>query len=286
MSPGATRFLPCPGVSFEEGFARRLEAFVTRLRAAGERRETGGAQRVAGGGSEFVGYRPYAAGDDPRAIDWDLVARSRRAWVKVLRREAGERWLIALDTTASMGVGPPGKLQRAAEVAAALASLAVAAGAQAQIVAASRSFEVRRRPDLTGLLAFLETLQAQGPRLERPLRRVSVDTSRVFLVGDLRDTSPEEVLALRRSGRELALVQILAPVEIHPPAGGPVEWWDPEEGAVLALEIDAASRGAYETELEREIEGWRKSCARRGVPYSCSSSAIPFEEILRRSAVA
>ncbi|MFN0007628.1 MAG: DUF58 domain-containing protein [Planctomycetota bacterium] len=286
MRTGATRSLPCPGVRFEEGFARRLEAFGTRLAAARERRESGGMARATGGGAEFVGYRPYAPGDDPRTIDWNLMARSQRAWVKVSRREAGERWFVALDTTASMGVGPPGKMQRAAEVAAALASLAVAAGAQARIVAASRAFEVRRRPDLVGLLAFLETLRAEGPRLERPLPRVSPETSRVFLVGDLRDTTPEEVLGLRQPGRELALVQLLAPIEIVPPLEGAVQWWDPEANAVLALEIDGATRRAYETELERELEVWRAACARRGVPYSCSSSASTFEEILRGSAVA
>lgn len=291
MRSGATRSLPCPGVRFEEGFARRLEAFGARLAAARERRESGGAARVAGGGTEFVGFRPYALGDDPRTIDWDLVARSGRAWVKVSRREAGERWLIALDTTASMGVGPPGKLQRAAEVAAALASLAVAAGARVQIVARSREreprlFEVARRPDLVLLLAFLEELRAHGSRPDHPMPRVPPDASRVFLVGDLRDSSPEEALALRRRGRELALVQILAPIEILPPQGGAVEWWDPEEGATLTLEVDSTARGAYETELAREIELWRTACAQRGVPYSCSSSASTFEEILLKSAVA
>lgn len=282
MRPAATRSLPCPAVRFEEGFARRLEALGARLAAARSRRESGGSMRVAGGGSEFVGYRPYAPGDDPRAIDWDLVARSRRAWVKVCRREAGERWLVALDTSASMGVGPPGKLQRAAEVAAGIAAIAVAAGAQARIVASpnGREFEVERRPDLPALLAFLETLRAEGSGKDSAVPRVPRDASRIFLVGDLRDTSPEAVLALRSRGRELSLVQILAPVEISPPEGGAVEWWDPEAGAQISLDVDAATRGSYEAELAAEIERWRGACARHGVPYSCSSSANSFEEIL------
>ena len=288
MRAAATRSLPCPGVRFEEGFARRLEALAGRFAAGRSRRESGGPTRVAGGGSEFVGYRPYAAGDDPRTIDWDLVARSRRAWVKVSRREAGERWLVALDASGSMGVGPPGKLQRAAEVAAGLVAIAVAAGAHARVLASpgERAFDVARRPDLVALLAFLETLRADGARADRALPRVPGDCSRVFLVGDLRDAGPEEALALQRRGRKLALVQILAPIEISPPAEAAVEWWDPEEGAVLALEIDARTRAAYEAELEAEIERWRAACARHGVAYSCSSSASPFEEILGKSAPA
>ena len=284
MRSAATRTLPCPGVRFEAGFARRLDALGRRLADARSRRESGGSPRVVGAGSEFVGYRPYAPGDDPRAIDWDLVARSDRAWVKVARREAGERWLVALDASASMGVGPPGKLQRAAEVAAGLAALALHAGAEARIaVAPGREFAVARRPELPGLLAFLETLRAHG---SHAARRVPREVSRVFLVGDLRDAGPAEVLALKTPGRELTLVQILAPTEISPPSGGAVEWWDPEADVAIALEVDAPTRDAYEAELAGEIERWRSACARRGVAYSCSSSASPFEEILGKSPAA
>jgi len=288
MPAAAKRSLPCPAVRFEAGFARRLEELGRRFSRSRSRRESGGSTRVAEGGSEFVGYRPYAPGDDPRAIDWDLVARSRRAWVKVSRREAGEHWLVALDASASMGVGPPGKLQRAAEVAAGIAAIAVAAGSQVRIVASpgDREVVVARRRDLVPLLAFLETLRAEGARPERAARRVSGPASRVFLVGDLLDLSPEEALALASRGRKLAIVQILAPVEIAPPSEGSVEWWDPEAGDGLALEIDARTRGTYAAELEAEIERWRGACARHGVPYCCSSSASPFEDILGKCAVA
>ena len=165
MRSAATRSLPCPGVRFEAGFARRLDALARRLADARSRRESGGAPRAAAGGSEFVGYRPYAPGDDPRSIDWDLVARSDRAWVKVARREAGERWLVALDASASMGVGPPGKLQRAAEVAAGIAALALSAGAEARIAVTpgGRGLAVARKPDLADAHYMLATvLKQQG----------------------------------------------------------------------------------------------------------------------------
>jgi uncharacterized protein (DUF58 family) len=286
MRAGSTRSLPCPGVRFEEGFARRLEALVSRLSAARDRRESGGAPRVVGGGgSEFVGYRPYTAGDDPRAIDWDVLARSRRAFVKVRRRESGEAWRIELDASASMGVGPPGKLQRAAEVAAGIAALAVAAGAEARVVVrpSGREYDVARRPALAALLAFLAEQRAEGGPGDRATRSAHSEASRIFLVGDLRDAVPEETLALHARGRELAIVQILAPVEITPPASGSVAWWDPEGGAELSVELDADARGAYEAELAGEIELWRGLCARRGVLYACSSSELEFEEILDRS---
>jgi len=282
----AARTLPCPGVRFEPGFARRLAALAARLAAARDRRESGGVPGRLGGGGEFVGYRPYAPGDDPRSLDWDLLARSDRPWVRVRRREAGDRWLVALDASASMGVGPPGKLQRAAEVAAGIGALAIEADAQTTIVAlpSGREIEVARRAELAPMLAFLETLRAEGALGDGAVPRVPGEVSRVLLVGDLRGVRPEAALALRTRGRELALIQILAPLEIEPPRAGAVEWWDPEAGAVLALELDDRARAAYEVELEAEIGRWRAACAMRGVPYACSSSALAFEEILEKAA--
>jgi uncharacterized protein (DUF58 family) len=294
MSRRAESVLPCPGVRFEPGFGRRLEALAARLALARERREGGGVPSLLGGGAEFVGYRPYARGDDLRALDWDLWARSRRPWVRVARREAGERWLVRLDASASMGVGPPGKLQRAAEVVAGIAALAVRSGVEVRVVVASgalagarsQTFLVRRRGQLAELLGFLEHLRAGGASGPAPSPRELAQVSRVFVVGDLRDLAPEAALALRSSGRALSLIQILAPVEIAPPAEASVTWWDPERGTRLALALDAPTKSAYESELEAEIGSWRALTARRGVSYGCSSAELSFEDILTRSGAA
>jgi uncharacterized protein (DUF58 family) len=277
-------------VRFEPGFGQRLEALGSRLALARERREGGGVPSLSGGGAEFVGYRPYARGDDLRALDWDLWARSRRPWVRVSRREAGERWLVRLDASASMGVGPPGKLQRAAEVAAGIAFLGARAGSDVRVSVAEgprpHSIVVRRRGQIAGLLAFLESLSARGASGPRPTRPELAQIARVFLVGDLADLRPEAALSLRSPGRAVSVIHLLAPIEIAPPASGAVEWWDPENGARIALALDSAVRDAYEAELEGEIGTWRALAARRGVAYGCFSTATPFEEILERSGAA
>jgi uncharacterized protein (DUF58 family) len=241
-----------------------------------------------GVGSEFVGHRPYAPGDDLRALDWDLLARSSRPWVRVARREAGERWLVRLDASASMGVGPPGKLQRAAEVAAGIAVWGSRSGAAVCVSVAGgeggpREFRVRRRSEIAGLLAFLGRLRAGGGSGALPPARALAHVSRVFVVGDLRDLRPELVLPLRGRGRSLSLIQILAPLEVAPAPGGSVEWWDPERGGRVSLALDPASVAAYERELGREVEAWREIAARHGVPFGCFLSDRTFEEILERS---
>jgi uncharacterized protein (DUF58 family) len=279
---------PCAGVRFEPDFLHRLQRFAERVAAARERREGGITASLAGGGHEFVGYRPYRAGEDLRALDWSLLARTDRPFVRVTRREAGERWLVALDTSGSMGVGPPGKLQRAAEAAAALCVSGLRLAADVSIIAGSNgarpALELSQRSELRGLLAFLESLRAHGePSLARDALAASArGAARVFVISDLFSFTPADVMPLARAGRELALVQILAPIELHPSFDETVEWWDPENGERLSLALDERTCASYAIELEKRLEAWRAAAAERRVGYACSSSALAFEDTLRR----
>jgi uncharacterized protein (DUF58 family) len=309
--------LPCPRVAFETGFAARLERIAAEIHASRERREGLGSLAGALGGSEFVGYRAYTPGDDPRRIDWDAYARLDRALVRVTRREAGERWAIVVDASASMGVGPPGKLQVAAEVALGLTALALRHSARAFVAAMprvegrARSIEIDRRARLADLFAFLESLEARGRAdradllaLERDLR----GAQRVFVVSDLLSFAPGDVTALASARCSVHAIRILAPRELGaaralaPAVDGPrgddvraiaagstraqpgaVEWVDPESGERIALELDASSIERYEHELSHELESWRVACARVRAEHVVASSAERFESIVRRS---
>ena len=114
--------LPCPDVHLGKEYLRRLERFSLRFAAGLERREGAGRAGLLGAGEEYVTSRPYRPGEDLRHLDWDLLARLDRPYIRVSRREAAESWSLWIDTSASMGVGPPGKLQMAAEVAGGIAA--------------------------------------------------------------------------------------------------------------------------------------------------------------------
>ena len=121
--------LPSPGVTIGPALVRRFGSFAGRLAAAREREEVGRRRALQGEGEEFVGHRPYRVGDDLRHLDWTLLARrGDRPFVRVHRSSASERWLVALDPSASMGIGRPGKLQSAAEAAGAAMALGLRLG--------------------------------------------------------------------------------------------------------------------------------------------------------------
>lgn len=290
--------VPSPGVEFSADLLPRLGAFTTQLAAAREREEVGRRRTLRGDGQEFVGYRPYRPGEDLRRFDWDLLARLDRPYVRVHRSEAREDWWIAVDSSASMGVGRPGKLQSAAEAAAATIAAGLRLGARITLV--SSDGEAERRPvqlsrisDLGRGLAALGAMTAEGRGglealvLSQRHRAAARGCGRALLFGDLLDVDPADVLRLLGGRRRLHLGQVLAPEEWDPSAmdeGGSLgahAFIDPELGLKRSAGADPRrALEAYEQSLEGFLGRWSELAAAHGISHRVWSSAEPFERFL------
>src|ERR1700693_1980182 len=93
---------------------------------------------------EFAEYRAYAPGDDLRHVDWNVYARSDRAYIKRFHGETNSQLMLLVDASSSMGFAshPVSKLAYVRFIAAALAYLAT-----------------RRQRDATGLVVFGDTVR-------------------------------------------------------------------------------------------------------------------------------
>ncbi len=290
--------LPSPTVRFPTDFVARLGAFAAQLSATREREEVGRRRTLQGEGQEFVGHRPYRPGEDLRKLDWDLFARVDRPFVFVHRSEAREEWAIVLDTSASMGVGTPGKLQSAAESAAAAIAVGLHFGAHIKLAALDPSgrptqVDVARTADLNRALAFLESLRASGDvGLEafvggtasgpRPPVAAGGATGagRVLLFGDFLGVEVASVLRLLGGRRHVHLGQVLAPQEWDPGGDGaePTAWVDAESGERRRSGAGTGrSFDAYQRRLERFVEAWSGLAAGHAVTHRAWSSDEPFE---------
>jgi uncharacterized protein (DUF58 family) len=80
---------------------------------------------VKGASIEFRQHRFYVPGDDPRRLDWRVLARTDRPYVREYDEETNLRCAIVLDRSGSMGYGKKHgtKFDYAARVAASLAYL-------------------------------------------------------------------------------------------------------------------------------------------------------------------
>lgn len=297
------------GVVFGKALMRRFGAFAGRLAAAREREEVGSKRALQGEGQEFVGHRPYRPGEDLRQLDWELLARLDRAFVRVQRSNASEAWVVAIDTSASMGVGWPGKLQSAAEFAAASIAVGLHLGAEVTVTwfdprGGPTSTHLRGKGDQAKLfhrLAQLRTFEAgtdgglerhlEGPEATVPrLARRRSGASRVLLFGDFLDVSADAVLRLGGGRRRVHLGQVLSPSEWDPASG--MAWVDPESRG--EMQRDMAHRGMeesggsltpaelsrYRSRLESFVESWEDLARAHGMSYAAWSSSDPFEEFL------
>ncbi len=98
--------------------------------------------------AEFAEHRAYNPGDELRHLDWKVLAKTDRPYIKRFEEETNLRALLVLDTSASMryaGSAPMTKLDYGATLAAALAVLLL------------------RQRDAVGLAAFDTTVHTVVP---------------------------------------------------------------------------------------------------------------------------
>lgn len=269
-----------PTVRFAPGFRARAEALAMKLARSRATSENDGRAWSFGAGDDLAGLRAYRAGDDPRAIDWTASARGDAPLVRVMRRARGGSEWIAIDSSLSMAIGPPAKLQFAAEIAAVLALLASKSGAHVTLVAPPSS----ARFVLTGLRAigsmfdWLESSTARGaiahgttffPRCER-----------ATWIGDLAGLRAEDVAAAAPRGVAFRALQVLAPHEIAPRLDDVTHVIDPETGARVDAGPEVLAQHAHALEARRRTLA--REFARRGGRFARASSAESLETVCAR----
>ena len=177
---------------------------------------------------EFAEHRQYMPGDPLRHLDWRVLAKSDRKFIKQYEEETNLRAMLLVDTSASMGYGSHGitKLDYARQLAASLAYLmlrqndavgmfAFATG-RAELIP-PRSTLGHARP----LLLLLERLTPGGATdfasslhslAERMTRR-----GLVVLISDLLD-DPERIAQaihhFRHRKHEVLVFHVLDPQEV------------------------------------------------------------------------
>ncbi|MEX2216044.1 MAG: DUF58 domain-containing protein [Phycisphaeraceae bacterium] len=68
--------------------------------------------RQQGGAAEFADYREYSEGEDLRRLDWKVLARTGRAYIRLFQDETNLNCTLAIDASHSMlfaGAGAPSR---------------------------------------------------------------------------------------------------------------------------------------------------------------------------------
>jgi uncharacterized protein (DUF58 family) len=181
------------------------------------------AKRV-GPNVEVTEYRPYRQGDDPRRLDWKLLARTDRAYVRLAPDTATSPTLIVLDGSASMGMGLGGdtKWRQARMLCVGLAAIARGAGDPVGLAIAHGSGPRRLAPRARGdavreMIRVVDAVAVDGAPQLAPLLDGLRGVERVVLISDLlgdADALIARGASLIARGVEVIVVHLVARAEL------------------------------------------------------------------------
>jgi len=259
------------------------------------------AGRERGAGVEFSEYRAYAPGDEWRRVDWKLMARADRYFVREAERDSHVAVWLVLDATASMlepsrSIDGLTKLQYARVMLACVAAIAqrqgdafglvVCQGERAHFTPAARGPRQLQR-----VLAQLNRAEAAGTLPGADTLRASLhftaSPSAVFVAGDFLDwPSPlsEAILRLRRMRHDVRALCLQTEAEAGAGFDPALSYRDPEhdpESGQGSYRFGSDVRAAYARNRDAHFAQVVQDCRRNDVPVLCARIEQAPGEVLR-----
>lgn len=242
---------------------------------------------------EFTDYREYSPGDDLRHLDWKLLARRDRKYIKRFEDETNLRCHLLVDLSRSMEFG----------------TTAMSKSEYAKTVAASLAHFLALQCDATGVITFDDSIKDILPPKFRPghLRRLmmclekstggtSTDLSRpleqiastvtkrglIVLISDL--LSPTEDLTrqlgyLRSMGHDIVLLRILDPTEINFSFESASMFQDLETGTEIYVDPQTIAAD-YRSQFSKHESVIKKFCNEQSIDFFQMTTDDPIENSL------
>lgn len=243
---------------------------------------------------EFAEYRAYTPGDDLRHVDWNVFARTERAYLKRYRGETNTELMVLLDASASMGFGASSvrKLDYAKFLASALVYLAHLQRDAAGLIVfhdevSSFSPPSSRQGQLMRLLHGIDHAQL-GRRTDfaKPFFQLQKMIKRRGITVVISDffESPEVIVRtmepLRFHGTELVLFHLLDADELQPRLNDTALLIDMETEEAIEVNPEYA-RSEYPSKISGHIDALRSKCQAAGIDYFFLRTDRPLDQGLR-----
>lgn len=253
---------------------------------------------------EFAEHREYCPGDDPRNLDWRVMAKNDRNVIKQYIEETNLRVTIAVDVSGSMNY----RGDQAAEI----AGVARSKFEYARYLTAALSYLYVKQGDGVGLVTFDSKIRTQIRAASRPsqVRRILDelwDTQTgdetevagvlhevaeripkrglVIIISDFFDDPKAMVEALHHFDfrqHELVLFHVLAEEELTFPFKDFQRFKD-LEGVEPMLRIDPqAVRAAYLERLQEFVKSMEAACGNLRADYVPITTKVPLRDTLLR----
>ncbi|HYL36366.1 MAG TPA: DUF58 domain-containing protein [Bryobacteraceae bacterium] len=287
LPPAPTRFIDpamLAGISHLDLVAKTVvDGFVAGLHKSPD----------FGFSQEFAEYRAYTPGDDLRHVDWNVFARTERAYLKRYRGETNSQLTLMLDTSASMGYS----------------SHRITKLDYARYLSVSLAYLANQQRDAAGVIIFDDdvrnyirpsTRQGQFMRVAHAIEKAQLGTHTNFakpfihfqeflrrrgivvVISDFYeqpDTVINTVAPLRFRGNDLILFHVLDPQEIRPQLKEPVLLVDMETQDALEVSPEYA-REEYSPKIDAHVEALKKKAAAANIDYFLLPTDRPLDEAM------
>jgi uncharacterized protein (DUF58 family) len=255
-------------------------------RMKGERRSA-----RKGFSTEFADHRGYVTGDDLRFIDWNILIRLDRLFIKLFEEEEDLHFHLLIDTSKSMDFGEPTKFLHAKRIAAALAYIGLVNLDRVMVSTFSETLNTplppaRGRKSALRMFDGISNLSiASGSNLEAACKSFAIRNSGkgiVVLISDLMDKNGFEagLKYLIAKQMDVYVIHLLAAEEVDPPVTGDLQLVDAEDGDVAEITVSAPLLARYKKTLETFCTYARDYCTQRGIGYLFTTNQAPFETLV------
>jgi uncharacterized protein (DUF58 family) len=241
------------------------------------------AGRERGAGVEFSEYRAYAPGDEWRRVDWKLLARADRYFVREAERDSHVATWLWLDATASMAepsreIDGLDKMWFARTVLACVAAIAqrqgdafglvVCSGGKVEFTQASRGPRQLQR-----VLAQLSKARPEGGLPSAEVLKAHLHFARspslIFAASDFLDwPSPlsEALLRLRKLRHDVRLLTLRTQAEVDASFKSGAGYRDPEQSDGLHR-MSNRDRDSYKQRSRAHFDSVASSCRQNNIVH-------------------
>jgi len=219
-----------------------------------------------GRGLVFSDVRPYYAGDDVRAIDWNITARMNAPHVKQFVEERDRTVNLVIDMSASGYFGSRGASKRelAAELAAVVAFSAIKNNDRVGLYVVTDKVErfvppKKGRRHVMRVIGEILAFQPQSRKTDLAagldfLGKVARRRSIVFLVSDFLSDGWESAMRITARRHEIVPVVVGDPMESALPDVGLLLLEDLETGKLVEVDTSSHARHEFAKRARRAAE--------------------------------
>ncbi|MFH1315956.1 MAG: DUF58 domain-containing protein [Candidatus Woesearchaeota archaeon] len=250
---------------------------------------------AVGGGLVFKDYRIYAPGDDIRAVDWKVYARTDDLYLKTYEEERNLVVHVIVDHSKSMDFGKKlSKFDFASMIGVGFAYLALKDNEKFQFSTFSNEINVfKPKRGLKHLGTMVDYLNKVKPKGESKLfdsiddyKKFITSRSMIILLSDFLINIEEIKRTLSRLGKhDIKVIQVLDPIEKDLDLSGDYKLKDSETNDMMKTYVSRNLKNKYKSMLDDHTDKISDVCSKLGINFYQFTTDIPifdaFYDILK-----